>query len=406
MALLSVADALARVLDGVEALPAETVPIAEAHGRVLAEDLAALRSQPPAAVSAMDGYAVRAADLAGGRTELKLIGEVAAGKPSAGRVGPGEAARIFTGGVVPLGADAVVIQEDAERRGAAVDIAASAQPVRPGKHIRREALDFARGDVLLRAGRRLSARDIALAAAMNHAKIPVRRRPRVAILATGDELIRPGQNPGPGQIVSANGLALCAFARAEGAEPRDFGIAPDRIEPTAAALDEMRAWGADVMVTTGGASVGEHDLVQKALAARGMKLAFWKVAVRPGRPMMHGRIEKTRVLGLPGNPVSAYVCAFLFLAPLLRRLLGRADSIPELESAVLGRELGQNDERADYLRAKLERRQDGALVASAFPVQDSSMLAPLAEADCLIIREPYAPAAAAGSRCAILKLGL
>jgi molybdopterin molybdotransferase len=403
MALLSVEQALSRVLEDVEPLPSESVPIAQASGRVLAADLAALRSQPPAAVSAMDGYAVRAADVAGGRAELKLIGEVAAGRPFAGSVGPGEAARIFTGGVVPPGADAVIVQEQTERRGDIVMIAGSAQP---GKHIRREALDFARGDVLLRQGRRLSARDIALAAAMNHAEIPVRRRPKVAILATGDELVPPGTNPGPGQIVSANGLTLNAFARAEGAEARDFGIAPDRIEPTVAALDRMRGWGADVLVTTGGASVGEHDLVQRALAAQGMALAFWKVAVRPGRPMMHGRIADTRVLGLPGNPVSAYVCAFLFLTPLLRRLSGRSDLSPPIESAELGRELAQNDERADYLRAKLERRAAGSLVATAFPVQDSSMLAPLAEADCLIIREPYAPAAPAGSRCAIVKLPL
>jgi molybdopterin molybdotransferase len=404
MALLSVEEALSRVLDGVEPLPSETVPIAEASGRVLAADLAALRSQPPAAVSAMDGYAVRAADVAGGRAELKLIGEVAAGRPFAGSVGPGQAARIFTGGVVPPGADAVVVQEETERRGDVVVIAGSTQP---GKHIRREALDFARGQVLLHRGRRLSARDIALAAAMNHADIPVRRRPKVAILATGDELVPPGTSPGPGpgQIVSANGLALSAFTRAEGAEARDFGIVPDRIEPTVAALDRMRGWGADVLVTTGGASVGEHDLVQQALAAQGMALAFWKVAVRPGRPMMHGRIGQTRVLGLPGNPVSAYVCAFLFLTPLLRRLMGRPDLSPPTESAVLGRELGQNDERADYLRGKLERREDGTLVATAFEVQDSSMLAPLADADCLIIREPYAPALPAGSRCAILKLG-
>jgi molybdopterin molybdotransferase len=403
MALLSVAEALARVLENVEPLPAENVPIAEAAGRVLAEDLAALRSQPPAAVSAMDGYAVRAADVAGGHAELKLIGEVAAGRPFAGGVGSGQAARIFTGGVLPPGADAVVVQEETERRGDVVVIAGTAQP---GKHVRRAALDFARGDVLLRQGRRFSARDIALAAAMNHAEIPVRRRPKVAILATGDELVPPGTEPGPGQIVSANGLTLSAFARAEGAEARDFGIVPDRVEPTVAALERMRAWGADVLVTTGGASVGEHDLVQKALAAQGMALAFWKVAVRPGRPMMHGRIEDTRVLGLPGNPVSAYVCAYLFLAPLLRLLAGRSDLVPTPESAELGRELAANDERQDYLRAKLERRPDGSLVASAFPVQDSSMLAPLAQADCLIIREPYAPAAPAGSRCAILKLSL
>jgi molybdopterin molybdotransferase len=401
MALLSVADALSRVLDGVEPLPSETVPIAEASGRVLAADLAALRSQPPAAVSAMDGYAVRAADVAGRSAELKLVGEVTAGRPFAGSIGPGEAARIFTGGVVPPGADAVIVQEQTERRGDTVVIAGSAQP---GKHIRREALDFGRGQVLLRQGQRLSARNIALAAAMNHAEIPVRRRPKVAILATGDELVPPGKNPGPGQIVSANGLALSAFVRAEGAEPRDFGIVPDRIEPTVAALERMRGWSADVLVTTGGASVGEHDLVQQALAAQGMRLAFWKVAVRPGRPMMHGRIGHARVLGLPGNPVSAYVCAFVFLVPLLRQLMGRSDLAPTTESAVLGRDLAENDERADYLRGKLERRPDGTLVATAFPVQDSSMLAPLAEADCLIIREPYAPAAAAGSRCAILKL--
>ncbi len=402
MALLSVAEALARVLDGVEPLASENVPIAQASGRVLAVDLAALRSQPPAAVSAMDGYAVRAADVAGGRAELKLIGEVAAGRPFAGSVGPGEAARIFTGGVLPPGADAIIVQEETERRGDIVVITGAAQP---GKHIRREALDFASGQVLLGRGRRLSARDIALAAAMNHAEIPVRRRPRVAILATGDELVPPGTNPGPGQIVSANGLALSAFARAEGAEARDFGIVPDRIEPTVEALERMRGWG-DVLVTTGGASVGEHDLVQRALAAQGMALAFWKVAVRPGRPMMHGRIERTRVLGLPGNPVSAYVCAFLFLVPLLRRLIGRQDLSAATESAVLGRELAANDERADYLRGKLERQPDGSLIATAFAVQDSSMLAPLAAADCLIIREPYAPAAPAGSRCAILKLGL
>jgi molybdopterin molybdotransferase len=403
MGLLSVEEALVRVLDGVEPLPAEDVPIAEACGRVLAADLAALRSQPPAAVSAMDGYAVRAADVARGTAELKLIGEVAAGKPFEGTVGPGEAARIFTGGVVPPGADAVIVQEQTERRGDTVIISGSAQP---GKHIRREALDFARGNVLVRAGRRLSARDVALAAAMNHAMIPVRRRPKVALLATGDELVRPGTPPGPGQIVSANGLSLAALARAEGGEPGDFGIVPDRIEPTVAALERTRQWGADVLVTTGGASVGEHDLVRRALTEHGMTLAFWKVAVRPGRPMMHGRIESTRVLGVPGNPVSAYVCAFLFLVPLLRRLGGRADLTPQTESAQLGRDLAENDERQDYLRARLERRGDGTLVATPFPLQDSSMLVPLAQADCLIIREPYAPPAKVGARCSIVKLGL
>jgi molybdopterin molybdotransferase len=274
----------------------------------------------------------------------------------------------------------------------------------PGKNIRPEALDFARGQVLLREGRRLSARDVALAGAMNHAAVAVRRRPKVAILATGDELVTPGFCPGPHQIVSTNALSLSALARREGAEARDFGIVPDRLEPTIAGLQRMRSWGADVLVTTGGASVGEHDLIRAALAAQHAVLAFWKVAMRPGRPMMYGTMEGARVLGLPGNPVSAYVCGFLFLVPLLRRLSGRTDLSPPRESAELGRDLPPNDERADYLRAELDRKPDGTLVATPFPVQDSSMLLPLAKSDCLVIREPYEPPAAAGSRCEIIKL--
>jgi molybdopterin molybdotransferase len=400
-ALLPVEGALARVLDGVEPLASETIPLADAWGRVLAADLAALRSQPPAAVSSMDGYAVRSSDLIGGRAELRVVAEVPAGSLGRCEIGPGEAARIFTGAVLPAGADAVVVQEHAERRADYVTLVDSAFP---GKNIRPEALDFARGEVLLRHGRRLSARDLALAAAMNHATVPVRRRPKVAILATGDELVTPGCNPGPHQIVSTNAFSLSALARRAGADTRDFGIVRDRLEETTAGLRRMRDWRADVLVTTGGASVGEHDLIRAALTAEGAVLAFWKIAMRPGRPMMYGSLPGARVLGLPGNPVSAYVCGLVFLVPLLRRLLALAGPGPSRESVELGRDLAANDERADYLRAKLDRKPDGTLVATPFPVQDSSMLTPLAQSDCLIIREPYETAARAGAQCVIVKL--
>jgi len=400
---MSVAEALARVLEGATPLAAEAAPLAEAHGRVLADDLAALRTQPPTNVSAMDGYAARAADVASVPAKLKLIGEVAAGHPFGGRVGAGEAARIFTGGVVPDGADTVVIQENTTRDGDTVTVTTSADK---GRNVRGEGLDFARGAVLLAKGRRLTGRDLALAAAMNHATAPVHRRPKVAVLATGDELVMPGSDPGVGEIVYSNGYATMALARTEGCEVIDLGIAPDRLAETAAAVRRARDRSADILVTSGGASVGDYDLVQRALASEGLTLSFWKVALRPGRPMMHGRLGAMHVLGLPGNPVSAYVCAVLFLLPLVRRLAGRGDCEPVTESAVLGCDLAANDERADYLRATLASGADGRAIATPFPVQDSSMLAPLAKADCLLIREPHAPAAKAGSRCAILKLGL
>jgi molybdopterin molybdotransferase len=399
---MPVAEALARVLERAAPLPSQATPLAQAHGRVLAADLAALRTQPPADVSAMDGYAVRAEDVAAAPATLRLVGEVAAGHPFAGSVRQGEAARIFTGGVLPPGADTVVIQELTERDGDRVLIT-KATP--KAKNVRVAGLDFSRGDVLLRQGRRLTSRDLALAAAMNHPTVPVHRTPHVAVLATGDELVAPGLEPRPGEIVYSNGFALAALLRQEGAQVTDLGIAPDRLAETVAAIRRARGAQADILVTMGGASVGEYDLVQQALTAEGLALSFWQVALRPGKPMLHGYLAGMHVLGLPGNPVSAFVGAFLFLTPLIRRLAGRGDLAPPRERGVLGRGLPANDGRADYLRARLSQA-DGAMIATPCPVQDSSMLVPLAAADCLLIREPHAPAAERGSRCAILKLGL
>ena len=402
MALMAVAEALARVLEHAGPLGIETAPLLEAHGRVLADDLKALRSQPPATVSAMDGYAVRAADVARVPVTLRVVGEVPAGHPFEGSVGPGEAARIFTGGVLPTGANTVVIQENTTRDGDSVVVTSA---VEEGRNIRPEGLDFKRGAPLLARGRRLTDRDLALAAAMNHSTVPVHRRPKVAVLATGDELIAPGGDPGIGEIVCSNGFATLALARQEGCEIVDLGIVPDRLAETAQTVRGAHEVKADILVTSGGASVGDYDLVQNALAAEGLSLSFWKVALRPGRPMMHGRLGAMHVLGLPGNPVSSYVCAVLFLLPLIRRLAGRTDWEPQLEPALLGCDIEQNDERADYLRAALTAGPDGVPVATPFPVQDSSMLVPLAKANCLLLREPHAPAAKTGSRCTVLKLG-
>jgi molybdopterin molybdotransferase len=400
-ALMQVAEALSRVLEGATPLPAEAAMLLDAYERVLAGDLTARRTQPPDAVSAMDGYAAHADDVAAVPTRLKVIGEVAAGHPFDGSVGRGQAARIFTGGVLPPGADTIVIQENTSRDG---DTVVVTTPSTRGRHIRAAGLDFKAGDALLSKGTRLTARDLALAAAMNYPTVPVHRRPKLAVLATGDELVMPGTEPGFGEIVYSNGYATLALARHEGCEVIDLGIAADRLDDTVAAVRRAREAGADILVTSGGASVGDYDLVQKALAAEGLALSFWKVAVRPGRPMMHGRLGAMHVLGLPGNPVSSFVCSVLFLVPLIRRLIGRTDVEPRIEQAWLGCDLPENDERADYLRATLTAGPDGP-VATPFPQQDSSMLVPLAKAGCLLVRAPFEPASRTGSRCNILKLG-
>jgi molybdopterin molybdotransferase len=400
MALMPVADALKAVLDGATGLREEQVALDEALGRVLAQDVKALRTQPPDDMSAMDGYAVRAAD-ATLSAKLKVIGEVAAGRPFARTVQRGEAIRIFTGGVIPDGADAVVIQEDTARDGDTVVVNEAASA---GRHIRRAGIDFREGEILLKKSHRLLDRDLALAAAMNHPTLPVYRRAKVAMLATGDELVMPGTAPGPGQIVYSNGFALRALARNEGADVIDLGIARDTVGETAQAIRRAIEGGADILVTTGGASVGEHDVVRQALEREGVEITFWKIAMRPGKPMMHGRRGALRVLGLPGNPVSSYVCAILFLAPLIRTLTGRTDTAWPLHDAVAGRDLPANDLREDYLRASLQERPGLPPVATPVSHQDSSLLANLTRADALIIRPPHAPAAAAGAPCKVLKL--
>jgi molybdopterin molybdotransferase len=394
--MISVEQAQRQICEAFRPLPAEQIGLADALGRVLAEDVTARVSHPPFAVSAMDGYAVRGADVTKVPVRLRLVGTAPAGGRYEGRVGPGEAVRILTGGPLPDGADSIVIQENARRDGDSVELTAVAEP---GRHIRAKGQDFEEGKTLLRAGSRLTARDIGLAASANRPWLKVRRRPRVAILSTGDELSMPGEPLGPAGIVGSNGVALSAFVRACGGEPTDLGIARDDSGMLADML--AGAAGADLLITTGGASVGDHDLVQDALAARGMKLAFWKIAMRPGKPVMFGELGGTPVLGLPGNPVSALVTALIFVKPAFAVMEGRPIE-DDTESAILGTDLKANDLRQDYLRARLTRNAEGRLVATPMERQDSAMMAFLAMADGLVIRPPHAPPAKAGDLVRIL----
>ena len=396
MSLLPVDEAVARLLAGVEPLEPEQVMLDEGLGRTLGRDLTARLTQPPFPASAMDGYAVRADD-AGAGARLKVVGVSRAGERFSAAVGPGEAVRIFTGAPVPDGADAILIQENADADGDATIVR---QAVERNRYIRPAGLDFGAGDLLLREGRVLDPPALALAASMGHAALPVRRRPRVAVLANGDELVPPGTEPGPSQIISSNSVGLAAFVRQCGGEPIDLGIAPDQRDAIGAFV--ARAAGADILVISGGASVGEHDFVQAALTDKGMALDFWRIAMRPGKPLMVGRLGAMRVLGLPGNPVSTLVCSHIFLKPLIRAMLGRPNET-EIVQARLDAPMRANDERQDYVRARL-KTEDGERVVTPFGVQDSSMLATLAAADALIVRPVKAPAAAQGARVPIVIL--
>ncbi len=381
--LLPVAEAKSRILDGAAPTSQERAELRVAFGRVLAQDVPARITQPPFNSSAMDGYAVRAEDVAQTPATLQVIGEAPAGAAFNGEVGHGEAVRIFTGAPVPEGADTIVIQENTEAAESGVVIL---KAPKPRQFVRPRGLDFAEGEVLLTAGTRLGSREIALAAAMNHPDLSVRRKPKVAILPTGDELIAPGGSPAPDQIISSNNFGMAAFVERYGGEAIDLGVVGD----SASALNQAlgAAQNADILVTLGGASVGKHDLVQQALIRAGMTLDFWKIAMRPGKPLIFGQIGETRVLGLPGNPVSTFVCAAIFLRHLLDALLGRPgeDTAP---TATLGADMGENDERQDYMRATLETAPDGTRIATPFPKQDSSMLRTLAAADGFIVRPPF-----------------
>ena len=398
MALLSVAEALARVTQGLEPLDAEHVKLDQARGRVLAEDLTSGLTQPPFDASAMDGYAVRAEDVAVLPATLRLIGEALAGRGFAGEVGQGEAVRIFTGAPVPKGADTIVIQENTEIAPSIVTV----KEASPGRHIRPRGQDFTEGEVLLRAGMRLGPRELMLAAAMNHAELPVRRKPKVAILATGDEVVPPGTELERDQIVSSVPAGLAALIEAQGGEPMSLGIAKDTPESLITLARTGSA--ADILVTVGGASVGERDLVSAALRSEGMELDFWTIAMRPGKPLLYGRLGSQRVLGLPGNPVSALVCGLVFLVPMLRRLLGLREDVRGQVEAVLGQDLDANGPREHYLRAVSTLGPGGEWLVTPLAAQDSSLMADFARADCLIVRAPDAQALAQGARVTIIPL--
>jgi molybdopterin molybdotransferase len=392
--MISVDEARERIIGAFGLVESETVSIAEADGRVLAKEVRAKISQPPFPVSAMDGYAVRAEDTP---ATLRIVGASPAGNPYRGKIGKGEAVRIFTGGVVPEGADAIVIQEGVR---ATLDEVIVKEPALKGRHIRIAGLDFKENDVLTPAGKRLGPRDLSLLAAGDVASVEVRRRPRVAFVATGDELSRPGERRKPGGIVASSGYGLSALIARWGGEPVDLGLLPDTID--AFADLPQRTKNADLVLTLGGASVGDHDLVQRALAPKGFALDFWKIAMRPGKPLIFGRLQDIPFLGLPGNPVSTLVCAILFVRPAIGAMLGVAEEM-RIVSARLARNMAANDARQDYVRARIVV-EDGELWADPFDVQDSSMQTVFAAADGLILRPPHAPAAEAGERVDVLSL--
>ena len=403
--LVPAAEAREMILRGAEPRHVEHCPIGECAGRVLASDLVALRTQPPFPASAMDGYAVRAADVETVPVELAVIGQAAAGHPFPGLVKKRQAVRIFTGAPVPQGADTIIIQENTRSGDESVEVLKSTPK---GRFVRPAGLDFAEKDVLLKKGDLLDPQRLSLAASMNHADLPVYGRPRIALLATGDELVQPGTVPGDGKIIASNTFGLAALVAGAGGEILDFGIAGDRREALEAIFENVLKAEPDLLLTTGGASVGDHDLVRPVLESMGARFDFARIAMRPGKPMLAGSLRngnhELRIVGLAGNPVSSIVAGYIFIRPLVSALAGRPAEHVRPISATLGRDLPENDEREEYMRAHATRLADGGIEVTPFERQDSSMLAALARADALVIRPANAPPAVKGDACQVVLL--
>ncbi len=397
MSLLPLADAFAKVDQGISTLSSEQISVSEALGRVVAQDVAARLTQPPSEVSMMDGYAVRSSDIPEQPVTLTRVGESQAGGPFEGTVGEGECVRIFTGAPMPAGADAVIMQEDTEVDGMQITMKEVAFE---GKFVRRAGLDFCEGDVLIKAGQLVSARHVGLLCAMNVPWIQVYRKPRVAILATGDELVMPGEAVKPSQIISSNSLMVASMVTAMGGVPINLGIAGDTEESLRETLKGLE--GADMLVSSGGVSVGEYDLVQKVLGEEGMDLGFWRIAIKPGKPFMFGQIGDKPAMGLPGNPVSAYVTAFIFLRAALKKMQGLPFEQDTPMRAILGGDVKPNGARQEYMRAVFTRDEQGRMVATPYDKQDSSMLGNLAHCEGFIIRPIDAPALSAGSETDVI----
>jgi len=390
--MISVADALAQLFALVSPLAAEEVPLTQANGRVLAQDVFATRNQPPFAASAMDGYAVNGASIEPGQT-YDVIGEAAAGHKWQGTVGPAQTVRIFTGAPLPAGTDHVIIQENVTCVGHTITVDDSPNDT---SYVRPAGGDFKTGDTI-KAPRILTPSDIALLAAMNIARVPVTRRPVVAIIATGDELVQPGENPADDQIIASNSYGLSALVQNLGAKARLLPIARDNQPALKLAFD--LAASADLIVTIGGASVGDHDLVGAVAQTKGMERSFYKVAMRPGKPLMAGRMGKAAMIGLPGNPVSAMVCGHVFLAPVIRKMLGLSQDAAKRETCTLAKDAPQNGPREHYMRAQVTT--DGVTI---FDRQDSALLTVLTGANCLAVRPINDPARKSGETIEIIRL--
>ncbi|MGQ5718162.1 molybdopterin molybdotransferase MoeA [Pseudochrobactrum asaccharolyticum] len=403
MALLPVDKALRLLLADKMPSGHENVALHQAGNRVLATSIFASFNQPPFDASAMDGYAIRFADAEQLPVTLKVIGESAAGKGFDGTLKAGEAVRIFTGAPLPAGADTVVIQENTKQENDQVTLL---EDVEKGRHIRLSGLDFRDGECLLQTGHVLDPASLSLAAASGHAKLQVYTQPRAAILATGNELVPAGTVPAADQIVSSNSYGVAEIVRRNGGVAEDLGIVPDDLTKIEQSIRNVAASDADILITLGGASVGDHDLVHKALINCGVDLGFYKIAMRPGKPLMFGTLARDTkkpllVLGLPGNPVSSLVCSYVFLAPLVARLAGKTP-MTRIASAILAQDMAENGNRRDYARATLTYDSNGELLATPLPVQDSSMLTVITRADGLLIREPFTKTAKRGDRCPIL----